>query len=218
MSGVYFLDIPMMQTKKNRFLQKIFAKWDQVFAFFEKKVTRSQASKFMFLGIAGILLGGIIFFLPALLYPEAPGQTQQEWNDQIVPPSLCYESHCFSLEIADTDEKKQIWLMGRTELGSGQGMLFVFSTGWLYPFWMKNTLIPLDILWLDADFRVVAMREAVPCLQTLRLSGTSLVREENNNICPSYRSSMPALYVLEIAGGMAQQLGIGTGVVFSPLK
>ena len=65
-------------------------------------------------------------------------------------------------EIVDTPETIERGLMFRKSLGPNEGMLFVFEQAGFYPFWMKNTLIPLDIIWLDADWRIVSIAASVP--------------------------------------------------------
>ena len=60
-----------------------------------------------------------------------------------------------TLQIADTTQKKELGLGGRTTLGERQGMLFVFTTLGRYAFWMKDMKIPIDIIWLDEHFDVV---------------------------------------------------------------
>jgi uncharacterized membrane protein (UPF0127 family) len=65
-------------------------------------------------------------------------------------------------------------------------MLFVFDTMGIYPFWMKNTLIPLDIIWLDDTLHIVDSASMVPCV---------------NNTCPIYTPIAPARYALEITAG-----------------
>lgn len=63
-------------------------------------------------------------------------------------------------------------------------MLFVYSQEDIYSFWMKNTIIPLDLVWIDSDFRVVDMTTLYPC--------------EDNENCEIYTPTSPAKYVLEI--------------------
>jgi uncharacterized membrane protein (UPF0127 family) len=68
------------------------------------------------------------------------------------------------LELATTDQQKSTGLMGRTHLAVGSGMLFVFRQDGILPFWMKDTLIPLDLIWLDRDGVVVELRaDLQPC-------------------------------------------------------
>lgn len=79
-------------------------------------------------------------------------------------PLACIDSTCFELEIADTTEEHATWLMDRAELGTWSGMLFVFDNPGAHQFWMKNTLIPLDIIWMDDVGEVVYVKEyAPPC-------------------------------------------------------
>jgi uncharacterized membrane protein (UPF0127 family) len=103
-----------------------------------------------------------------------------------------------SVEVAQTDTERQRGLMFRKSLGDDQGMLFVFEEPGFYPFWMKNTLIPLDMLWLDAGGRVVSISEYVPPCKT----------EE----CPSYPpTSQSAIYVVEVNAGFVKKHGVTVG-------
>jgi uncharacterized membrane protein (UPF0127 family) len=97
-------------------------------------------------------------------------------------------------ELAVTDEERQRGLMFRETLLPDQGMLFVFETEDFYSFWMKNTLIPLDLLWLDKDRRIVHIARNVPPCKA--------------DPCPSYPPDRPGLYVLELAAGSADRLGL----------
>jgi hypothetical protein len=74
--------------------------------------------------------------------------------------------------------------MFRKSLDENQGLLFIFSQAGDYPFWMKNTLIPLDIIWLNSQKEVVFIQsDAPPCLK---------------DPCPVFSAGQPSLYVLEI--------------------
>jgi hypothetical protein len=96
-------------------------------------------------------------------------------------------------ELAATDEERQRGLMFREKLLPDQGMLFVFEEEGLYSFWMKNTLISLDMLWINKDRRIVHIaRNVPPCKE---------------DPCPSYSPERPGLYVLELAAGAADRLG-----------
>ena len=104
----------------------------------------------------------------------------------------------FTVEIADQPEAWRRGLMERPSLAPDAGMLFLFPEVEPRAFWMLNTLIPLDILFADANGRITNMHENVPpCLPPRR--------------CPTYPSAEPAQYVLEIAGGRARALGIQVG-------
>jgi uncharacterized protein len=100
-------------------------------------------------------------------------------------------------ELARTDAERARGLMFRPKLLPDQGMLFVFEREEPHAFWMKNTLIPLDILWLDRDRRVVHVEKDVPPCKS--------------DPCPSYGPARAALYVLELAAGAAARLGLKPG-------
>jgi len=122
-------------------------------------------------------------------------------SEKGLQPEACYNSpagkNCFSVELARTTNEREKGLMYRTYLGQNQGMLFIFDKEDIYPFWMKNTLIPLDIIWLDNSGRVVFANEnSQPC-------------PADN--CPSINPGVEAKYVLEINAGVAEELGIKTG-------
>lgn len=103
----------------------------------------------------------------------------------------------FSVEIADTREKQALGLMYRDSLPEDHGMLFIFRDDAPRSFWMKNTRIPLDIMYFSARLELVSVAEnARPC------------RVER---CPVYPSDGPAKYVLELNAGMASALGLVAG-------
>jgi uncharacterized membrane protein (UPF0127 family) len=103
----------------------------------------------------------------------------------------------FRLEIADTDEARRVGLGGHAPLHLDEGMLFVFGSDGIHPFWMKGMTFPLDIIWLD-DGKVVDMA-TLPA--------------------PTSEDSIPAIHaptakadmVLELNAGRAKQLGLEPG-------
>ncbi|MCV2864688.1 DUF192 domain-containing protein [Defluviimonas sp. WL0075] len=100
----------------------------------------------------------------------------------------------FRVEIADSPEERARGLMYRESMSSGAGMLFVFDRPREVGFWMKNTLIPLDMLFVEPDGRVAKVHEnAIPHDETLIPGGANIA------------------YVLEINGGLARRLGISEG-------
>ncbi|HUU06056.1 MAG TPA: DUF192 domain-containing protein [Patescibacteria group bacterium] len=110
----------------------------------------------------------------------------------------------FFTEIADTPEKQTRGLMFRTRLRADYGMLFVFGEEDIRSFWMKNTLIPLDIIYLNSERQIVDMYCSVPPCRS--------------DPCPGYISALPARYVLEIAGGSAKKLKLQIGdKIFIPI-
>ncbi len=103
-------------------------------------------------------------------------------------------------EIADTPLKRATGLMYRDHLDKNHGMLFFFSQPHAYSFWMKNTKIALDLIWLDGNKRVVHIERSVP------------ICTKSDDSCPQYRpNSDDALYVLEIAGGTVEEYKIEKG-------
>lgn len=98
------------------------------------------------------------------------------------------------IEIADTDYETQTGLMYRDELGIQQGMLFVFPEEAMHSFYMKNTKIPLDLIFIDRNLRVASIRENA---QPLNETGLS--------------SQLPVQYVLEVNAGLAGRWGIQAG-------
>lgn len=113
---------------------------------------------------------------------------------------LCYHRQCFALEIADTPQLRTQWLMYRTLLPTDQWMLFVFPQEDMYDFWMKNTLIPLDMIWMDASYTILDIQEATPCIQ---------------DPCPLYRAKQRSRYVLELGWWIAKMLWLFSGAQLS---
>ena len=93
-------------------------------------------------------------------------------------------------EIADTPRKRAQGLMYRDHLKKDHGMLFFFSEPQAWTFWMKNTKIALDLIWLDDKKRVTHIERNVP------------ICTKSDDSCPQYRpNNADAVYVLEITGG-----------------
>jgi len=112
-------------------------------------------------------------------------------------PSVELGGKTFNVEIADTEEEYALGLMFRDSMPADHGMIFIFPDEAPRRFWMKNTRIPLDIMYFDKDLRMVSISaDTPPC----RVSS-----------CPSYPSAAPAKYVLELNAGTAATLGVGVG-------
>jgi uncharacterized protein len=102
----------------------------------------------------------------------------------------------FSVEIADDEAERALGLMNRDSLATSAGMLFIYEAPHHAFFWMKNTLIPLDMIFADATGRVTQVHErAVPLDETGIDGGPGVT------------------FVLEINGGLAGPLGIAPGAV-----
>ncbi|MFT4261278.1 MAG: DUF192 domain-containing protein [Candidatus Woesearchaeota archaeon] len=113
--------------------------------------------------------------------------------------TMCFNENCFDVLVPLTNELKQQGLMYVESLEDDKGMLFVFEREARHSFWMKNTLIPLDMIWLNSDLEVVHIEKAIPCTQ---------------DPCRVYTPLANALYVLEINQGLSEELNITIGSVF----
>jgi hypothetical protein len=104
----------------------------------------------------------------------------------------------YRVEIADDDAERARGLMFRDALPADQGMLFIHERQEPLAYWMKNTRIPLDILYFDGNRKLVSQqRDVPPCSAGDR--------------CPPYPSGAPARYVLELNAGEAARLGLRDG-------
>ena len=111
---------------------------------------------------------------------------------------VCFGNECILAEVADDAAERAAGLMFREELGLEEGMLFIFPEEEKHGFWMKNTLIPLTIVWVDSRMEVVHIENAVPC---------------NEEPCPLYVPEANALYVVEMHPDFAKgKIRIGTKV------
>lgn len=103
-------------------------------------------------------------------------------------------------ELADTMQKRAQGLMYRSALARDRGMLFTFGDSQLWAIWMKNTRIPLDILWLDEKKTIVHVERNVP------------ICTRSDDGCPAYQPNQNAAYVLELAAGVADELKLNRSV------
>ena len=114
-------------------------------------------------------------------------------------PYVELKGHMFSIEIAADDASRAHGLMERTQMDADHGMLFVFDDDAMRAFWMKNTKIPLDMLFFDSTRHLITVQHDVPPCTA--------------DPCPAYSSGAPARYVLELNAGEAARLGLTPGDV-----
>jgi len=124
---------------------------------------------------------------PAAITPVPPS------GPRVVLPS----GAVYAVELARTPEEQAQGLMFRESLPERSGMIFLFSDARPHQFWMKNTMIPLDIVWLDGSGRVLFVSANTPPCRA--------------DPCPNYGPEVPAAVVLEIAGGMAAKESVVVG-------
>jgi len=139
-----------------------------------------------------------IAFAALLLAGSCRGGASPAQGKDMPQPAVRFETPrgpwVVLVEIARTGPEQARGLMFRRELPSDRGMLFVFQETSDRTFWMRNTLIPLDIIYLGDDRRVVGVvANAEPRTETLRSVGK------------------PSRYVVEVAGGEAAAHGVGAG-------
>jgi len=102
-------------------------------------------------------------------------------------------------EVEMTDVDMQKGMMFRDSLARGRGMLFIHQTPGLYPYWMYQVRIPLDMLWMDASHRIVEISADTPPCKT------------KASLCANYGGHQTAQFVLELGGGEARRLGLSLG-------
>lgn len=112
---------------------------------------------------------------------------------------MCAPAASIAVEIADTEQKRELGLMYRTSLPRRSGMIFVFDRDQPVYFWMKNTLIPLDMVFAGADGRVRSIAANVPA-SALHSADEAVARRNGR-----------AKYVLELNGGEASADGLTPG-------
>jgi uncharacterized membrane protein (UPF0127 family) len=101
------------------------------------------------------------------------------------------------VEVDSTDMQKG--MMFRDSLPRGRGMLFIHDKPGLYPYWMYQVRIPLDMLWMDASHRIVEVSADTPPCKT------------KASDCANYGGHRQAQFVLELGGGEARRLGVREG-------
>lgn len=130
-----------------------------------------------------ILIIYVVFFLVAFFS-----------NNQ--KPKVCIHDACVKVDIADSNTERALGLMYVEKLDWDKGMLFVFDKPDTYKFWMKNTKIPLDIIWIDNSSKIIYIYNAEPCK----------IKD-----CPSFGPDIDAMYVLEVNSGYSKLHNISIG-------
>ncbi len=144
--------------------------------------------KYFYIGLLGSVIAGAGFAMLFVSATRAPSSATAEFGGVSL-----------SIDYATTIAMRERGLGGRMSVPEGYGMLFVFPKDDFYGFWMKDTLVPLDMFWLDAQGHVVSIAEDV---------ATSTYPDV---LYPD----VPARYVLETAAGFARAHTIATG---TPLR
>ena len=126
---------------------------------------------------------------------DAPPAAPVAAGPRVVLP----DNFAYSVEVVADPELRAQGLMYRDQLRPATGMLFFFPADGDYGFWMKNTLIPLDMIWIDSARKIVHIKTDVPPCRIEQ--------------CPSYEPGVPSRYVLELAAGEAARRALKVGDV-----
>jgi hypothetical protein len=169
----------------------------------KKKIQHKQQIKKTiekkYLWVAGIILVVIImlFVFPGILKEEKSNEVYymfQKEGELTVSDSLNNQKVKIDIEIADTDYERQLGLMKRVSMEQNQGMLFLFPDEAQQSFWMRNTLISLDMIFINSEKEIVTIHKR-----------TKMLSEQ------SYPSTAPARYVLEVISGFTDKYDIQVG-------
>jgi uncharacterized membrane protein (UPF0127 family) len=140
----------------------------------------------------------IALLMPACTKPQPAATSPPAAPPEASGPRIAFPDHyAVRVEIAADDETRQQGLMYRDRLPEATGMIFIFAKPDEYPFWMKNTLIPLDMVWIDANHRITHVSSDVPPCKA--------------DPCPSYPPNAISSYVLELAAGVAAKHHLANG-------
>ena len=143
-----------------------------------------------------VLAAGVLISLWGLVPPLRPTGAGAAEHAHLEPLAIETPSgvHAIEIEIARTPERRAVGLMYRTALAPDRGMLFDFGTTRPITMWMKNTLIPLDMFFVDRTGRIVGIAAETTPLSERRI-----------------RSGEPVRFVLEMIGGSASRLAVKPG-------
>ena len=133
----------------------------------------------------------LIVFIMAVIFFKIPSNNRE--NNPIM---FFSNGKTINLELAKTPQEQQKGLMFREHLDEDSGMLFIFQDEQIRSFWMKNTLIPIDIIFIDKNNIIIDIQTAQPC---------------KKDPCPDYISKSPVKYVLEVNEGYAERNNIKYG-------
>jgi len=131
-----------------------------------------------------------VFVLPGC----SPSDSTKTISNQV-----CFKTTCVEVEVVSKKHDLARGLQFRQSLPENHGMLFLFPTSDIYSFWMKDTFIALDMIWLDHGRRIVHVESHVPPCP--------------KDPCPSYTPQKQSMYVLEVNAGYATKHGIKVGDV-----
>ena len=173
----------------------------------KKKIPPKQAAKrpdkkVYYISAAVIAAAIIILFVyPGILNKENNEEVYYMFKKEgelTISDSSSTLKAKIDIEIADTDYERQLGLMKRISMEEKQGMLFIFPSEAMQSFWMRNTLLSLDMIFINENKKIVTIHK-----------NTKILSDQ------SYPSSAPAKYVLETIAGFTDKFGINVGDVIN---
>jgi uncharacterized protein len=139
----------------------------------------------------------ILFFVLVIALAALAGWFSVAGFNKKSGTEVCFKQNCYKVELALTPAQQEQGLMFRKSLDKDKGMFFEFDRDGIYPFWMKNTLMPLDIVWIGPDKKIVFISaDTRPCV---------------NDHCVSIDPGKDARYVLEINAGETVRINAKVG-------
>ena len=161
--------------------------------------TKSKSTNTAFrIGVIIILIVAAAFFILNNLISNGKKEVEyykfKKEGELTINDTLGNSKIKIDLEIAETEYERQLGLMNRNTMEETQGMLFIFQVERMQSFWMRNTLIPLDILFINKNNEIVTIHKNTKVLSA-----------------QSYASTEPAIYVLEVNGGFTERQNIVKG-------
>ncbi len=138
-----------------------------------------------------LIVLSILIFLISISFLFFINQPEKKWG------KVCFKEYCFDVQLAQNGIERTKGLMFQESLEQNKGILFLFDKESKYSFWMKNTFISLDIIWIDKNNNVVFISENnQPC------------KWYN---CPSIKPTTDAKYVLEVNSGIVKKIDLKVG-------
>jgi uncharacterized membrane protein (UPF0127 family) len=162
----------------------------------QKQKKKKLSTLQIIIGIIGIALIGILIykFLIEKHDTEVEYYTFTKEGELTFTDSLGTLKAKIDLEIADTEYERELGLMNRKEMGENQGMLFIFPKQDMLSFWMRNTLMSLDMIFVNQQRTIVTIHK-----------NTKILSDQ------SYPASQPAMYVVEVDAGFCDKHNIKVG-------
>ena len=163
----------------------------------------SVVNKIIVIIVAGMVALVIWYVAVPFMKDLQQGSLEQQvtieaLSDEKNPVAMTVGTSTIYAEIVATDDERAKGLSGRFFIGDEEGMLFVFREPGYHAIWMKDMLFPIDIAWLDKDFKII-----------------DIEREVSPSTYPSsFSPQAPATYVLEVNAGFFEEKGISIGNTF----